>query len=185
MSYNLLITTSHRPSYRTRTFIKDFSTALPGTIRVHRGKKTLLELAIEAKRYRVKYIAVVGEKKGNPSMIRLYSIGEGHRYSQDILKHYATIVMKGVSLTRELPDSTRAYNPEKLLIDVDNCITDQCYILGDIFLKIYSDRIDYERYDVKIMFIDEKNVVRAEIRSRLNRVCGPILRISKVVFFEG
>lgn len=65
----LLITTSRRPSRRTRSFIKDLALIFGG-IKFNRGKYSLEEL-ISRLRDEDRLI-VVDTKKGNPSRMRIY-----------------------------------------------------------------------------------------------------------------
>ncbi len=179
MSTTILITTSHRPSYRTRSFIKDLSSVLPGSVKSHRGKKTLPQLAFEAKAVGAKYIIVVGEKKGNPSLLRIYEVSStSARSVEEFIKHYASIILSGVKLSREIPDSSRAYNPQTINVDPMNCVNDECFLLSDILLKILEPRLSPEP-DITIV-LEEKNGIRLKFLNRLSRLCGPVLKISRV-----
>ena len=68
----LFITTSRRPSIRTRTFIKELERAIPGSKRIVRGKKSLDDLKDVMIRYGVSKLLVVDTKKGNPAVLRFY-----------------------------------------------------------------------------------------------------------------
>ncbi len=184
MKYIALLTTSHSPSPRTRSFIKDLASCLPGILRVHRGKKTLLQLALEARRYGARYLLVVGERKGNPSLIRIYSIGL-YFERDSILKHIVSIVIRGVKLSREVPGSTRTYNVERVGVDSRECVSDECFKLADLFLKIFGSKLDLDKPDVWIVVSERNNMVKIVFRNRLGHIVGPAISVWRVKFFEG
>ncbi len=179
-----LLTTSREPSYRTRSFIKDFSSVLPGVIRTHRGKKTLLELALEAKRFGAKYIIIVGEKKGNPSIIRIYRLipYSSTEIQEQLMKHIVTLILSGVKLSREMPEVFRTYNPSTISIDPSMCSSEECFMISDVFIKIFSEVLN-PNPDVTLLVIEDREGIRVEFRNRARRPCGPVLRIKKVKIF--
>lgn len=179
----ILLTTSREPSYRTRSFIKDLASVLPGTIRTQRGKKTLIEVALEAKRYGAKYVMIVGEKKGNPSILRIYRL-VSQVESKNMMKHIATLIFSGVRLSRESPESYRTYNPSSISIDPSECGSDECFMIADLFIKIFSSLLS-PKPDITLIICEEREGFRIEFRNRAGKPCGPLLRISKAKIFEG
>ncbi len=175
----ILLTTSHNPSYRTRSFVKDLASSLPGILRVHRGKKSLLEIVFEARRYSIRHVIVVGERKGNPGSLKIYRI-EWSNYPRGVLIHKASILFSGVKLSRDIPGYSRVFNPETVSVIIDNCISDQCFQLADVFLELFRDVLSIEKPDVRIALFDKGSFIRLEIRNRVNRICGPLLRIYRV-----
>ncbi|MEM0198115.1 MAG: hypothetical protein QW039_06075 [Fervidicoccaceae archaeon] len=95
----VLITTSREPSPRTRSFVKDLTSLAPWLVRLNRGKMTFQELVEEALAENSETLAVIGEMRGNPSIIRLYDLSQASA-SKKILHTY-TIFLKGVALSRE------------------------------------------------------------------------------------
>lgn len=170
----VLITTSHKPSQRTRSFIKDLANTLPFSKHVNRGKKTIEELGLEAYRDKKQYIFIVGERKGNPSIIKIYRVYLDEKPPKT--KHVATIIIKGVNLTRENPDASRAYNPETITIDYNACIKDECYKLADILIKIFHETIS-DKADVIIKLEEIKKFIIIKPLNRLGKPCGPIIRV--------
>jgi U3 small nucleolar ribonucleoprotein protein IMP4 len=177
----VLITTSHKPSQRTRSFIKDLANILPYSYHVNRGKKTIAELGIEAYRLRNKYVFIVGERRGNPSIIRIYKIS--YESKPPGIKHYASIKLKGVKLTRENPEASRAYNPETINIDYNMCVSEDCFKLSDLLMEIFGEVIS-EKPDVLIKLGDEKNHVLFKPLNRLGKICGPIMKIIGVKIID-
>lgn len=173
----ILFTTSHRPSPRTRSFIKDLASIIPFAQRVNRGHKSLVELALETKRLGYNYLAIVSEKHGNPSMISLYEIVDGYPYPST--KSLAKILLKGVKLSRENPEASRAYSAKTIGVDFSRCISGDCYYLSDLLIRIFS-KIYSDNPDLKLILEEDAFIVFKCINVH-GRVIGPVLRISKVI----
>jgi U3 small nucleolar ribonucleoprotein protein IMP4 len=173
----LLITTSHKPSPRTRSFVKDLASILPDAIVVTRGKKTLSELAIESHRNRAKYFMVIGEKRGNPSLIRIYTINYTGRIP--IHQHIASIVLRGVTLSRENPESIKTYGIEYVGLDNDKCVSDRCFKLFDVLYQLLMDRIS-RNPDIVIVLEDRGPYTIVKAVNKLGKITGPIIRVHRV-----
>ena len=95
--YRVLVTTSRRPSPRIRSFVKDLVAVVPGAFRFTRGHYSMEELAREAYLKGADRIVVVGERRGNPGIIRAYAFKP-----EDLRPHnIVTFIVKGVTLSRE------------------------------------------------------------------------------------
>ena len=68
----MLISTSRKPSQKTRKFCKNLAHAT-GSRSVNRGKMNMRELLLKALEVDEFNLAIVNEIKGNPSMITFYS----------------------------------------------------------------------------------------------------------------
>lgn len=68
----MLISTSRKPSQKTRKFCKNLAHAT-GSTSVNRGKMNMRELLLKALEVDEYNVAVVNEIKGNPSRISFYS----------------------------------------------------------------------------------------------------------------
>ena len=99
----ILITTSHKPSPRLRSFVKDLASVIPRTLKLNRGKKTLEDLLYDAIELIADRLIIVGEKKGNPGSIRVYLVDR----EEEKLRELAFYSIKGVKLSRENPYATR------------------------------------------------------------------------------
>lgn len=177
---HLLITTSRKPSQRTRSFTKDLASNLPDTVRLNRGRKTLVELSLECFRYRAKYLFIIGEKKGNPSIIRIYRLDKTIEYP--VLKQIALINISSVKLSRE-SYSGRIYNPVYIRVNYDKCLTNNCFYLADLIINIYRERISTEKYDIEIVLENTDNVIDFKIYNQLGKLCGPLFKITGVKLF--
>ncbi len=94
----ILITTTRRPSRRTRSFVRDLYHVIPGAIRRNRGKMSLEDLNELALQLGAGRVLVVGTSKGNPSSLTFYEP------SLPVIRPLSIIYLKGVSLRREITD---------------------------------------------------------------------------------
>ncbi len=174
----IIITTSHKPSQRTRSFVKDLASVLPEAKVVTRGKKTLKDLSVIGYGLKAKHVLVVNEKHGNPSLIRAFYIDSTSKYP--ILIHKYSIILKGVTLSRENPNAVKTYGAEKYRISYDLCRSERCFSLTDIFTELLFNRIDTDDYDIEIVFKDTTNLTIIEFINIYKKVCGPVIKVSKV-----
>lgn len=127
----MLISTSRKPSPKTRKFCKNFAHAT-GSTYINRGKMNMRELLLRALEEDEVNVAVVNEIKGNPSKVTFYS-NKG-----EVL----LIILISASLTNErlhiLPKDLTVVSRVKKL---------------DILSKIFNyDLVD--RDDANYIFID-------------------------------
>ena len=112
----MLISTSRKPSQKTRKFCKNFAHATDSTS-VNRGKMNMREILLKAISEDEVNLALVNEIKGNPSKIAFYS-----NRGEELLT---------ILITVSLPSERLNIQPSKLKIvsEVDqlNCLSD---ILG-------------------------------------------------------
>lgn len=109
----VIVTTSRKPSPRSRSFVKDLVSVLPGGVRLTRGHRSHVDLAWEALRVNANRVVIVGEWKGNPGVMRVYEPLEGFK-----LKHLVTMVILGVKLAREA-GASKPVSPRLLVVEAD------------------------------------------------------------------
>lgn len=174
----ILITASRRPSPRTRSFIKDLVSILPGSKRVNRGHKSLTELAIEAISNNLKYVMVVTERRGNPGSLMIYEVSGTAPYRVS-LKRISRIILSGVKLSRENPESSKSYGAKTIGVDYSNCISSDCFLISDLLIKLAGNGLS-EKPDIMFVLSEERFI---ELRA-LNvhgKVIGPVIRVKKVL----
>jgi len=121
----MLISTSRKPSQKTRKFCKNLAHAT-GSESVNRGKMNMRELLLKALELNQYNLAIVNEIKGNPSKITFYS-NKG-----EIL----LTILVGVTLDNERLNIA----PSKLKIVSDVC---ELNVLSDILdLDLVEDAQD-------------------------------------------
>jgi len=184
----VLITTSHRPSVKLRVFIKELAQAIPNSIRINRGKKTLQDLYLEALNVNADRLIIAGDFKGNPSTLTLYTVSKGFIKPKTL----AHIILGGTKLLREIKDHVRIYNPSTLGIDITGMVkNDEVLKLTEVLSKGLHGKFvlkpeDYKKYDViiEIQSAVDSLCKLLFIEPRTGRVGGPILKVLKVHYFE-
>lgn len=184
----ILITTSHKPSPRLRSFVKDFASVIPGTLKLNRGKKTLEDLLYDAIELNADRLIIVGEKKGNPGSIRVYLIDR----EEEKLRELAYYSIKGVKLSRENPYATRIYNPTVLMVDSSNVKSSVEEEFIDIFsksfkAKIYVGSLEEIAGKVDVLAIprwDGRIIKLFFMNPSTRKLGGPVIKFSRVIDFE-
>jgi len=179
----IIVTTSHRPTQRVRSFVKDLASVLPYAVKVNRGKASLLDLYYDAMAVGAKRIVVVGAKKGNPGIVRVYAPREPPEIG---LEEIAVISLSGVKLRREHQEAQKTFNTRSLGIDVRGIGDEIVRRIADTLVRAFLAKLvvfdeDVEKVDVLAKLrIEEKELVTTFICSTTGRVCGPTLRIIAV-----
>lgn len=174
----ILITASRRPSPRTRSFIKDLVLIIPGSKRINRGHKSLSELAVEVAKNRFKYLMVIGERRGNPGVLVIYEISELAPYKV-AYRRISRIILSGVKLSRENPESSKAYGARSVGVDYSNCISSDCFLMADLLIKLAGNVVS-ERPDITYV-LSEGRFIELKALNVHGKPIGPILRIKKVL----
>jgi len=112
---SIVITTSRRPSPRTRSLVKDLVRVIPGATRITRGHLTMQELARDAILMGADRVVIVGERRGNPSILRFYRPAR----SPLRLDNIVTLLIKGVTLAREAGNRFPPSNIRSISVDPD------------------------------------------------------------------
>ncbi|MCD6559328.1 MAG: ribosomal biogenesis protein [Palaeococcus sp.] len=92
----MLITTSHRPTRRTRSFGHDLEKVFPNSRYLTRGKKTLNDLLMEAYDMGYERLAIINVWKGNPLKITFIKV------SPTDWGYLGYLYLHGIKLQREI-----------------------------------------------------------------------------------
>jgi U3 small nucleolar ribonucleoprotein protein IMP4 len=185
-SARIIVTTSHRPSQRARSFAKDLASVLPQAVKINRGKMTLQDLFYEAYARGAERVIIIGLKKGNPGILRVYKPD----VMSSQLEHIATISLRGVRLRRETPGSQRVFETRSLALDAVDVNSEEAARVVDVLAKsmlarIILDRDEWERFDVVAVAKEAGGILELTfICPHTRRVCGPTLRIAAVTDVE-
>ncbi|HWQ17411.1 MAG TPA: hypothetical protein VNL13_06235 [Sulfolobales archaeon] len=165
----ILVTSSHRPSRRVRSFVNDLAKTLPGATRINRGKKSLEDLKDLMRLTGYKVLIVVNTWKANPGRVDIYVREE------DILKKVGSIYISSIKLSREQFVPNCFFRSPQ--IDSRKCGADICGVLIDIFSTILGVRHNSDRsHDEKIHIeVSNKNIYIWF--SKGGRICGPRIGI--------
>ncbi len=92
----MLITTSHRPTRRTRSFGHDLEKVFPNALYLTRGKKTLQDLLMEAYDRSYKRLLIINVWKGNPLKMTFIKV------SPTDWGYLGYLYLHGIKLQREI-----------------------------------------------------------------------------------
>jgi len=92
----MLITTSHRPTRRTRSFGHDLERVFPNSTYVTRGKKTIQNLLMEAYDRGYERLLIINVWKGNPLKMTFIKV------SPDDWGYLGYLYLRGIKLQREM-----------------------------------------------------------------------------------
>lgn len=182
-----LVTTSRRPSRRTRSFLKDLVSILPDSRRLNRGKLSLRGLLAEAVVHNCKRIVIVNTFKGNPGSIDFYEvkISSLEDISSNELRFMGRIILKGVSLSNEL-NYSRCVGKRILKIDDSECSSKLCLeareLLVEALVKASSNHEKQSQSEGIVLIIrDRGDYIELSFKTDSDKICGPVIRIRKIV----
>ena len=180
----VLLTTSRDPSRRTRSFLNDLVTSIPHSIRFTRGKATLKDLYLIAKRRGTYGIVITFQEKANPSALVYYAVR-----AEGLLKKYL-LKLSDVSLRREIKDSQKPLNIGKLVINIGKVFKDFPQEVAEALIEMFRPQVITEGGGVSlidaielVIGMDEESLVSFLCMST-GRVCGPQFKISKVIKYN-
>ncbi|MCS7107051.1 MAG: hypothetical protein NZ902_02990 [Acidilobaceae archaeon] len=161
---SLIVTTSRRPSKRTRSLSRELALLL-GATRITRGKKSLSALHAEALRLGAKAVIIIANVKGNPGVLRIYNV------SENSLAEKATFRIEGVSLARE---ARREVPPGAKRLSMES---DGSPIAREVVASLQSSLPPSDRGESLVLRVEgreERAVVTFLFRER---VVGPTLKL--------
>jgi len=172
----ILVTTSHRPSQRVRSFVKDLVSVLPRAVKRNRGKSTLRDLYYDAVALGVRRVVVVSTWKGNPGTIRVYEPGEPPEQELVLL---SAIRLRGVRLSRETPGAVRARGSRSLGVYPAGGVEQK--MLADILVRSFLARLVFDPgtpgFD-SVAHVEPWEGGLAEVYFTCGgRRCGPTMRL--------
>ncbi len=170
----VLLTSSRRPSRRTRSLLKDLEGSIYGVVRLSRGHASLKDLNLMAIKLGFKSVAIVSERKGNPGSIEFYEPASGG------LVALGKVLLRGVSLSKELGVKARGSCRELLVSDSARNVAGSLELAS--LLKKGFNLVEVNgRPDKDFIELDFDSASELFIlvprRSYDNRIIGPLLRI--------
>lgn len=165
------ITTSRRASPRIKTFAKELAFSL-NAIRINRGKASIEEFLILSRESNLKRVIFIDGLHGNPSRLRIYDPSD--------LKLLGFILLKGVTLWRELQDRVR-FRPKGVVLISE----------GDPLESVISDMLDItmvkqakdvpQGFGALSLMISKDLITLRFIHVKTLRDFGPIIRIRSII----
>lgn len=172
----VLITTSHRPTRRVRSFCKELSAVLPGSVYVNRGKMSLSEVMLEASARGLSHALIVNVRKGNPGRVDIYR-AEGGRL-------VTSFVCLGTKLAREMRVAPKQLTRAAVAVEDEGDVE----LLGKVMaealgLPLVKGRPAPSEYASLVLISPRRGYLGAinflDLRS--NRPAGPLIRVKRLL----
>lgn len=176
MASKVLVTTSRRPSNRVRSFVKDLASVIPGALKITRGHYSMEELVREAMLHGADRIVVVGGRKGNPGIIRVYGFIPQNLEAVNIV----TFIVKGVTLSREARLKPPPHRDVKeLVVEPQGC--ELAYEFSEAFIIAFHGKVSAKtkNFIVALLKCREDNIIETSFRYLGDRPVGPRIRLAR------
>ncbi len=165
----ILITSSHRPSRRVRSFINDLARTLPKATRINRGKKSIEDLRDLMRLAGYRVLIITNTWKANPGRIDAY-LREG-----EALRKIGSLYISSIKLSREQGVPNCFFKSPQ--IEHTECGTDICRDAADILSQIIGSL--YDAYSSEKIHIEAGERIYIWF-SRGGKICGPRIEIRAV-----
>lgn len=178
-----MLTTSRKPSHRTRSFARDLVTVIPWCFHFTRGSCSLKDLAEELANLGINRILILHEKKGNPSLIKFYKLVD-----EKLEEREYRVRIKGISLSRELKHVRSIFTSESKFSVVNQSKSDfgeQLYTMLSLFFDFQRVRElpqDPNFKGIAILYSDNvQGHIKLEFQQiETKKMIGPRVTISDV-----
>ncbi|MEB2836721.1 MAG: hypothetical protein GSR80_000671 [Desulfurococcales archaeon] len=168
----ILFTTSRAPSPRTRSLTKDLAAVIPGGFRVTRGHLTMEELAAIARIRGADRVTIIGERRGNPSILRVYEAARPPL--RPSLRNIVTLIIRGVALSRER--GARPLRGGALYVEVAEGVEEY----GEALIRAWHARLAANTQPrVRAVIKPDTGGAIIDFQTRDGRPAGPRLRVAK------
>jgi len=176
----IMITTSRRPTRRVRSFVNDLARSIPDSVRVNRGKLSLLGVAQKAAELGADRVIVVDRWKGGPGKMELFHVG-----GRGLRHHPPLVYIAGVRLQREC--GVRAKPARELTVMVEEEVGDEVKRLADALSQfLEAPRVyDLEEARGRLMLLtkDPQRFARITFLDTPElREVGPVIRVRHLVW---
>ncbi len=185
MKDKVLLTSSREPSRRTRSFLKDLSSIAPWIMRVNRGKMTFQELVSLSLEEGASTLLIVGERRGNPSIIRIYDLNDVNE--ERLPLHAYTIFLTGISLSRERGHAVQGtFTPSGIVIEAKPARREaERNLVLALYKMLGPTNITYDSSEkenlLRVIVSRRRGVYTVAFRyGHQGREIGPLLRIDGV-----
>lgn len=172
---DILVTSSHRPSRRVRSFINDLVGTIVRAKKINRGKKSLEDLAgiMFLEGYRT--LIVVNTWKANPGRMDIYK-----RVDKSLVR-IGYIVIRSIKLSREQRVSICSIRSPKIVSD--KCSSTMCETVKEILKAMLEieDKLESEGTEDGMIHIEGGDSMIYIWFSKNGKRCGPRIGIRSAV----
>ena len=171
---NVIITTSRRPSNRSRTFVKELSSIIPNSIRLTRGHLSLKNINEICLNYNIESIVIVYDSNGNPSKI----VALKPSMDSEKPEYIFSLRIKGVSLRKEIGLQPKlGFVGSALYIDgKENLLVNIAQKISATFkIDIIKDQHVPKKFSIIKLSINKNEILLEGMNNTFSRI-GPIVR---------
>jgi U3 small nucleolar ribonucleoprotein protein IMP4 len=178
-----LLTTSRKPSPRTRSFVRDVTRVIPWSFHFTRGSCSLADIADELSVLGINRCLILHEKNGNPSLVKFYKLK-----NKELVERDYKVRIKGIALARELKRGRSVFTKESKFRVINQCTSkfgEKLYRLLSIFFDFTKER-ELPRIPnlkgIALLFSDTKNnnITIQFQQIETQEMVGPKIIISKL-----
>ncbi|MCD6155325.1 MAG: hypothetical protein J7J22_06135 [Candidatus Verstraetearchaeota archaeon] len=181
MSPRILLTTSRRPTRRTRSFLKDLAGAVPFSFKINRGKMNYDDIYLKALEVKAEKVAIVSVFKGNPGAISFYDVSP-----EGLIMIPPKIIISGVKLLREIPRG-RMIKVDGIKVCIENYALRN---IGEALSNIFSCEvfqcglIHSLPPSISILHVGDsiENSLTLSFMNKYGLPIGPIIKVRKIIF---
>ena len=165
----MIITTSRKPSQKTRTFVNDLGRVL-GLKILNRGKTPLNEIDSQYDKY-----ILVGEYTGNPGKIELHN-----NKNNTIIS-----LLISAKLQKEVCGEETINTTNKIDIDFDKLFNEELgeYNYKELFLEFFKELNDISIFKMNFEGSDGMNLFYIQFYKEDKRI-GPLIIIKSIKIFD-
>ena len=176
----ILITTSHRPTQRIRSFCHDLTRIIPNSIRMNRGKMNFEGIIDRALDVNANRLIVIEKWKRGFCVIHFYTL------VPDVSRFYPILYLSSVKTQKDL--GSRTTNWKKLVITLQHDPSTELSQVARALSHFIELPIEYLRTDlpyqalIHLSSIQKDWVKIALILFPIFKMIGPILIVKKIVW---
>ena len=181
----IVLTSSRDASVRMRQFLNELELAIPNTVKVNRGRSSIIEVAGKALSLGADRILYIGSRGGNPGFIRFLRIREG---VIEVMPYLIRIF--GVKLLVDMPVNVvvkrRARSGVVVSLrdyaEVMDVLSEQLGLPG---MRVYDFESIKGMYDTILLIHRVDNAYELQVlNGRDLGPYGPFMRISDVIYVK-
>ena len=153
----LLITTSRRPSRRTRTLAKELNRVIPGSMKINRGKLNLSKLREYMIRKGLNKLLIIETRKGNPSILQFLSLSK-KKFTRNLIFKINSLIMqidKNQKIYFTHTSGIKADGIDQVLLNVFQYFFSGVELISEEIRKGFIE-IKYKDDQIVIGFTDQK-----------------------------
>lgn len=175
-----LLSSSHKPPRRVRTFLNELDSILPQSKRINRGRMNLRQLFREANKLLCERVLLVFNYKGNPNRMI------GYEKILDRFEWSFQWNLDRVQLKFELKTKKDVFLPKKWLLEFKGSHLEVKQHLTHFFqpILIDSDHKSHNEHIIKVNIIHQPLGFHFQAKDSTNLIIPPTFRIKEIILLD-